>query len=329
MKKIILLGLALLSAYLTFAQNNRTKAEVFIQVEDRGPFTIYLDDEFVGSSNGRFRFYEVYNASPTLSILQGNKKIYSNRINVRPDQRLVISYSIRKGLRVEKELSIYRNRQYALDDFDNYAGAYNTGIVPPSNRPDMANFENLKAMVKKEAFDDAKINLIQIYANNNRLNTEQVAVLLQSFSSDDKKLSIAKTLWPSIADAQQYYTLTSSFTFMSTKDEFLRFIKNNPTARPIRGMNTASFEQLRQQVKSQGFDEDRTKLLQVTFQNAALTTAQMYELLKLYTFEDKALVAAKLAYPAIIDPQRYFTIKDVFTFKSNQDAFLAFLAQQK
>ncbi|MEE1946811.1 DUF4476 domain-containing protein [Pedobacter sp. KR3-3] len=331
MKKIILLALALWSAQLAFAQSNRTKAEVFIEVEDRGAFTVYLDNEFVGSTNGRFRFYDVYNASPTLSIVQGNKKIYSGRINVRPDERIVFSYSIRQGLRQTKELNLYRNRQYALDDFDDYAGAYNTGIVSPT-RPgntNVANFENLAAMVKKEAFDDAKTNVILAYTTNNRLYTDQLATLLQGFTTDDKKLSLAKSLWPLIGDPQQYFSLANSFTFMNTKDEFLNFIKNNPSSRQARGMDVVTFEQLRNQIKRESFDDNKTKLLQVTFQSSALSTAQLAELLKLYSFEDKALACAKLAYPYIADPQRYFTLKDVFTFKSNQDALLDFLRRQQ
>ncbi|WP_199141285.1 DUF4476 domain-containing protein [Pedobacter sp. ASV12] len=331
MKKIILLALALWSAQLAFAQGNRTKAEVFIEVEDRGTFTVYLDNEFVGSTNGRFRFYDVYNASPTLSIVQGNKKIYSARISVRPDERIVFSYSIRQGLKQVKALNLYRNRQYALDDFDDYAGAYNTGIVPPA-RPgntNSNNFESLLTMVKKEAFDDGKMNVILVYANNNRLYTDQVATLLQGFTTDDKKLSLAKSLWALIADPQQYFSLANSFSFMSTKDDFLNFIKNNPSSRQARGMDAVTFEQLRNQVKRESFDDSKTKLLQATFQNSALSTAQLAELLKLYAFEDKALACAKLAYPYIADPQRYFTLKDVFTFKSNQDALLDFLKRQQ
>lgn len=331
MKKFILLGLALLSAQLTFAQNNRTKAEVFIQIEDRGAFTIYLDNEFAGSSTGRFRFYDVYNASPNLVILQGNKRIYSERINVEADLRSVFTYSIRKGLRLSKELELYQNRQYALDDFDQYIEPLNTGTVPPvrPGRPNTGDFENLKAMVKKEAFDDTKTNIILVYATNNRLYTDQVATLLQGFYRDDNKLSLAKSLWPSIGDPQQYFSLSNSFTFRDTKEEFLNFIKSNPSSRPIRGMNAVMFEQLKSQVKRESFDDDKTKLLKATFQSAALNTAQLSELLNLYAFEDNALLMAKLAYPNITDPQRYFALKDVFKFKSNQDALLDFLARQK
>jgi len=60
MKKTILLGLAMLFVSLSFAQNNRNAAEVFLQITKPGKYSVYLDDELVGSATGRFRFYDVY-----------------------------------------------------------------------------------------------------------------------------------------------------------------------------------------------------------------------------------------------------------------------------
>lgn len=329
MKKIILLGLALLSVHLSFAQNNRNNAEVFIQIEDRGNFTVYLDDEFIGSSNGRFRFYEVYSFSPTLTILQGNKRIYSRKISAKPDERVVLSYSNRNGLQLRKQLKMYRNGQYALDDFEDYAGAYNTGIVPPQRPIDNNQFESLNALVKKEAFDDAKSKLVLAYTAHTKLTTAQTALLLKSFIRDEEKLNLTKSLIPAIVDPQNYYTLRESFTFLNTKEAFLNYLSTNQTVRAERGgMRPAAFEQAKLTVKREAFDEGKTKVIRAIIQNASLNTAQAMELLKLYSFEDNALASAKMLYPVIDDLQNYFLAKEVFKFKSNQDAFLDFLGRQ-
>lgn len=332
MKIYILLGLALLSAQLSFAQNNRSKAEVFIQIEDQGSFTVYLDDEFVGSTNGRFRFYDVYNTRPTLSILQGNRKIYSNRIDVHLDERLVLNYSVRRGLQITKELKIYKDRRYALNDFDDYSDNYNTGIVPP-NRPyideNVKAFNDLSILVKKESFDDDKIKLIQAYVAYTQLSTAQVAILLQNILSDDKKLSLVKNLAPAISDVQNYYTLKESFTFNSTKDNFMNFLNSKKTPRAEQNSNSSGpFEQLKATIKREAFDDGKTKLIQAAFQNSSPSTAQMGELLRLYTFEDKALICAKWAYRYVSDKQNYFTLKDVFKHKNNQDALLDFISKR-
>ncbi|MBB2145960.1 DUF4476 domain-containing protein [Pedobacter sp. LMG 31464] len=328
MKTYILLGMALLSAHLSFSQTN--KAEVFLQIEDRGNFTVYLDNELVGSSKGRFRFYDVDNASPSLTILQGNKRIFNGRINVHPEQRLVLTYTLRSGLKTINELKIYRNGQYALNDFDNYTGSYNTGIVPPTipNGNSINPFNSLLAMVKKEPFDDDKIKVIQAYTVHSYLSTAQTAVLLKTFNQDDKKLFLAKNLVPVISDLQNYYTLKEEFTFLSSKDEFLKFLNESKSSRRRRDMSATIFEQLRLSVKREAFDDDKTKVIQASIQNSAPSTVQISELLKLYSFEDKALICAKMTYNFVSDQQRFFTLKDVFKFRSNQDSLLEFLGQK-
>lgn len=331
MKIYILLGLALLSAHLGFAQNNRNKAEVFIQIEDQGNFTVYLDDEFVGSSNGRFRFYEVYNTRPTLSILQGNKRVYSNRIDVDLQERLILNYSVRGGLQMIKTLKIYRNGQYALNDFSDYADAYNTGIVPPGRPPredNIKSFNELNILVKKTPFDDDKAKLIDAYVSYTQLSTAQTAILLNSFLQDDKKLALAKSLVPAISDIQNYYTLKESFSFTSSKDDFIAFLSKRQGPRAEQGTNSGPFEQLKANIKREAFDDGKTSLIQAALQNSTPSTAQMAELLKLYTFEDKALVCAKWAYRFVSDKQNYYTLKDVFKFKTNQDALLDFIKRR-
>ena len=330
MKTYFLIGLALLGAQLSFAQNTRRIAEVFIQIEDRGNYTVYLDNEFMGSSKGKFRFYDVNEGKPILSILQGNKRIYSNAVTIRPSERLILSYTQSRGLRIIKTLKIYRNGYYALDDFDGYIDTYQTEIDPvlPSRPNRNSEFETLNNLVKKEAFDDNKIKLIQAYTVHSGVSTAQAALLLKNFTFDDKKLIIAKNLSPVITDPQLYFTLSDSFTFLPTKEEFLKYLSGQQTSRPAQAMRNSTFEQLALAVKKEAFDDNKTKLIQAAIQNTSPSTAQMLDLLKLYSFEDKALNCAKMAYNFVSDKQRYFTIKEVFKFPNNQNEFLAYLGQR-
>jgi len=326
MKSYILIGLALFSAHLSFAQNGRGKAELFIQLEDRGAFTVYLDQEFIGSTSGKFRFYDVLQTSPTLSILQGNKKIYSGRIDLRAGQRLILGFSLSRGLSTLKTLNIYRNSQYALDNFDDEIGAYNTGIVPPGS-PEVNQFQSLVARVKKEAFDDDKTKVILAYTSNANLSTTQISILLKMMVSDDRKLSVARSLLPIVTDPQNYYTLVDVFTFPNEKDNFLSALASSTLSQNTRGMRNSTFEQLKTAVKNQPFDDDKTKLIQAALQNSTINTAQLTTVLKMYAFEGKALDCAKLVYNYVADKQSYFTLREIFRFRDNQDALLDFLGR--
>jgi hypothetical protein len=231
MKKTIFLGLAMLFASLTFAQNNRSAAEVFLQIVNPGKYNVYLDDELVASANGRFRFYDVYNTAPILSIIQGNTVVLKQRIRVIPQQRLVLSFDDKRLITL-KQLTIYRNRQYALDDFDAYTGDYNTGIVPPRPpRPELNRvlsdeaFDAFLTQYRKENFDDSRSRMINVVSKNSSLLTAQVRILLKSFSFDDERLRLAQSLYKNVADPQNYFALSDIFIFPSNKEDFLKYLE--------------------------------------------------------------------------------------------------------
>lgn len=232
MKTTIFLGLAMLFATLSFAQNNRRSAEVFLQIPNPGKYTVYLDDELVASSNGRFRFYDVYNSAPTLSIIQGNTVILKQQVSVIPGQRLILSLDNRR-LNTLKQLDIYRNGQYMLNDFDGYTGNYNTGIVPPVlPQPDMnyrllspEAFQEFYASYKKCSFDSERVRLINTVNKKASFSSNQCKLILKTFTFDQERLKMAKTLYQTVADPQNYFTLAEVFEFFNYKDEFLKYLE--------------------------------------------------------------------------------------------------------
>ncbi|WP_084152993.1 DUF4476 domain-containing protein [Pedobacter jeongneungensis] len=232
MKTTIFLGLAMLFATLSFAQNNRRSAEVFLEIVNPGKYNVYLDEELVSSANGRFRFYDVYNSAPILSIIQGNTVILKQRIRVIPEQRLILSLE-GKQLITLKQLNIFRNRQYALNDFDGYTGDYNTGIVPPVvPQPDFSYrllseeaFQTFLTQYRRENFDDGRLRMINVVTKNSSLLSAQVKILLKSFNFDDQRLKVATNLYKNVADPQNYFTLSDIFVFPSNKDDFLKYLE--------------------------------------------------------------------------------------------------------
>lgn len=321
--------MALLSISLAFAQRNRGKAEVFVQVAERGHFKVYLDDELISSATGRFRFYDVYNTRPILTILAGSEKVFSREINVIPNKRLVFNFSRRSGLTLLKELNIYINNVYALDDFDEYVDA----VVSP-NRPGQPQYSNdfdaLVARVKQEAFDDQKLKVITAYSNYAALSTKQIGQLLPLFFKDESKLLLAKQEFQYVVDPHQFYLLKDSFTFMSTKDEFMKFLEAQKTEQVRnRPMSANDFAAFYKRFKSEAFDDNKTELAKVALINIKLTSEQVKELIACYSFEDKGLDFAKWAFRITFDKENFYTLADKFKFQSNKQTLLDFISKQK
>ena len=60
------------------------------------------------------------------------------------------------------------------------------------------------------------------------LSTADIKRLMATFTFEDNKLDFAKFAYSYVADPQNYFQVTSGFTFSSNKTELLNYMKNNP-----------------------------------------------------------------------------------------------------
>lgn len=218
MKRFVLWAAIMLQAALTFGQNYRYSSEVFIEVTDRGNYTINLDNDFAGTSKNRFRFYEVGNY-PLIVIKRDTVEVFRKRIRVQPETRLIASFSKRSGWQTVSLLPIFDGNQYALDDWSGSIAMsrpiYQDGLMTAKE------FAELNTMIKDEPFSDRKIKLIKTALNGALITTVQLTELIKNFDFDDKKLEIAKYAYDSLADRKNFFKLTTLFAFQSSKDEIM------------------------------------------------------------------------------------------------------------
>ncbi len=240
MKTLFLIIAAVMQASFAFSQN---ATELFIEIPEQGKISVYVDDEMITSSKNLFRFYDLKNSNPTVTVLQNNKQIAKSRIEVRSSYRTFVSYSRRSGLQVVKTLPVIQNNTYALDDWDGVISS-NTGRPerPGAGRPTRPaqpagnyvmseqSFNELYNLVKKEAFEDGKIKIINAAVPANMITTAQLISLLKQFSFDERKLTAAKVAYPGIADKQNFFKVAEIFDFSSSRDKLFDFIKNAPVS---------------------------------------------------------------------------------------------------
>jgi hypothetical protein len=86
-------------------------------------------------------------------------------------------------------------------------------------------FNNLKAAVNKESFDDRKLQLAKQATSGYYFTTEQVKALVNSLSFDNNKLDLAKHMYTRTNDGRNYYQVAESLSFGSNRDELLAYIR--------------------------------------------------------------------------------------------------------
>lgn len=230
MKHLLLLITIFFQSTILFAQSARSSSEVFIEIPDRGDYVVHVEGDFLGTSKGRFRFYDIRNSAPTIVVMKDNAEIFRRRINLPFNTRLVASYSQRTGWKNLSTLNLYDRGQYALDNWDRAifidrpapgqgSGSRYDELLSPEE------FRLLLTTVKKESFSDQQKKVIKIGLKNVLISTGQLVELLKVLRFDGDRMEIAKFAYPYLSDKKNALRVGEAFGFSMSKNEFFEFLE--------------------------------------------------------------------------------------------------------
>jgi Domain of unknown function (DUF4476) len=92
-----------------------------------------------------------------------------------------------------------------------------------------------------------------------------------------------------------------------------------------RQISDYDFGILKQYVSKEAFDDCRVNITKQAAGNSYFSTAQVRDLMRIYSFDDSKLDVAKYFYNRTIDRNNYYQLTDALSFTTNKDALLAFI----
>ena len=98
----------------------------------------------------------------------------------------------------------------------------------------------------------------------------------------------------------------------------LQFHENQLNSNMLLGLNTADFNQAKEQIKNETFDNSRLNLAKQVVSGNGMKATQITEICRLFSFENNALDFAKYAYQFCTDPNTYYLVNEVFKFDSSK-----------
>jgi len=90
-------------------------------------------------------------------------------------------------------------------------------------------------------------------------------------------------------------------------------------------MDDADFQMAKRSVESKDFSDSKVTVAKQILDANCLLTSQVYEIVKLFDFEEDKLEIAKYAYGSTLDVGNYFRINDAFDFESSIEELDAYI----
>jgi len=88
-------------------------------------------------------------------------------------------------------------------------------------------FNQLLHNINRESSENNMMKSATQIINTNYLTSEQVKEMLQLFSFENNKLSLAELAYDKTVDKRNYFVVNDVFNYSSSKDELARFIRNH------------------------------------------------------------------------------------------------------
>jgi hypothetical protein len=92
-------------------------------------------------------------------------------------------------------------------------------------------------------------------------------------------------------------------------------------------MNDRDFSAAKEQIRKEWFENTRITIAKQVIDGSSFTTAQVKELMYLFTFENNRLEIAKYAYRRTVDKQNYYQLNDALTFNSSKEELARFIRE--
>lgn len=213
---------------------NYGNAEVFLRIPQSGNYTVEIDDQMMGNSTGKFRFFELRSGILPIAIYENNFLIYRTRLSVLNNTRLVLDFFPNKGLYLLGKYPV-QNQSYGINEWDdiwnnpygNQNGNWNgnSGNGNYNNVMNPQEFTNFLNSVKRNAsFDRDKTDMISAISRSTNFTSAQVLSLIKIMSFDENRLEVAKQLYQNCADRRNYFMVFEGFSFERTKRDLQDFI---------------------------------------------------------------------------------------------------------
>lgn len=347
LKRLFIFQLLLLCVVCGYSQNYSQREASLNIFSNEAPFILFINNI-------------AYNSSPLAQIRVDKLPDYLYDIRVEFDSRQGTSVST-PGLAVYNELGQplditlmavkqrqSRNSLIIFSLFPTYMSSpdvrsytiysFNKPDKLMPNRPNYngiegmneAEFQSFLASLKRGGFDDDKVKSAVTVTKNTALSVNQISQAMKAFSWDDGKISFAQLAFENSLDKVNYLSLIKLLTFSDAKDKLISFVKTRSVEEKyLDQMHSEELDDFLKIVKSQGFDDGKTKIISAISAMVSFNVSEVKLILDQYSFDEEKLKGAKILFTNCSDKKNYYTVVDELTFSSNKKELQDFINAKK
>lgn len=203
-------------------------SRLMIRHEDHIPFVIEMDRHRFNASPSGYTFYDI---APGRHFVEVRKKynrysngqvLYRGYVDVPALSSVNMVLLCNRTLVTESVIPLAVPHQYNNSAYCAPAPVYPVAQYCDGMEP--ARYNALRASIAARSFDSTRLSLAKDAVRMNRMNSKQIAGLVELLDFDSSRLSLAKYAYGNVTDPGNYFVLYDLFAFDSSVRELSGYI---------------------------------------------------------------------------------------------------------
>lgn len=190
----------------------------------------------------------------------------------------------------------------------------------------------------QSAPEAGRLDAAQALLGRGRVSSAQVKAVAALLPDDEARFHFCVAAHPVTVDPENFYDVYDAFRSFSRVFRLHDAVRGGavpPAPMPVpppapAAITDAEARGMVRALENESFDDRRLAVARpmVTGARGRLLSRHVRDLLATFSFDDRRLELAKLAFDSVVDPWNYHVVNETFTFASNREALARHLQQR-
>ena len=200
-------------------------------------------------------------------------------------------------------------------------------VIPQPRPAKIVENEVIRAF-ERERHDSDRLRMADmVFSTGGLMTVAQVTRVSESFNYDSNRVKFLKKAYQFCVDRYNYYMVLGTLDYSSSREKIIEFVLDNRTedirnGEPVRKISSSDMNTIIKVLKNESYDSTRGKLANMIASGSILTSRQIADMAKTFSYDSNRYKFLLYAYESCVDPENYVIAVNTLEFSSNRNELM-------
>ena len=192
--------------------------------------------------------------------------------------------------------------------------------------------EEIIRSFQRERYDSNRLKMADmVFSTGGFMTTEQIIRTAKAFDYDSNRVKFLMNAYRNCVDRHNYYMVLRTLDYSSSREKVIKFVieEKEDMLREtdmVFKISNSDMSAILKALKNETYDSTREKLAKMIACGSLLTTRQIADMAKTFTYESNKQRFLEYAYQFCADPQNYVLAVETLKYSSDRNELMRFIS---